>query len=121
MQFSLWMRRITGAGMTLLFIVWAYYQRNDADPFIWVTVYACAACFSLFFALDKLATVPAIVFGLVCLAWSLALLTQAEYGSPLITIEAWREGMGLLVIGLWMHAAAYMQKRKQATQPLPTR
>ena len=111
MQFPSWTWRVISAGMTMLFVVWAYYQRNDVDPLLWVTIYVIAALFSLLFAVNKLASSMAITLGIVCATWAIYLLTQAEFGPPLITIEEWREAVGLLVIGGWMGIILLYQKR----------
>lgn len=120
MQLSSWAMRITSAGMTLLFIVWAYYQRNDVDPALWVTIYAVAALLSLLFMFNKLAPGLALTFGSVCMAGALYLFTQIEFGPPLITIEAWREAVGLIVIGTWMGVMLLAQRRAHSPVPQPT-
>ena len=114
MKRSSWILRTVSAGMTILFIVWAYYQLNDVDPVQWVTVYAIASLFSLLFMLDKLASWLALMLGTICLLFAAYLFMQADYGAPLITIEEWREAIGLLVIGSWMGAIWLSQKRTKA-------
>ncbi len=94
--------RVASAGMTLLFTVWAYYQLNDLDPFIWVTVYSIAALISLLFLFGRMASWLPLTMAVLCILCAVYLFTQADYGPPLITIEEWREAVGLLVIAAWM-------------------
>lgn len=115
---SSWALRAASAGMTILFTVWAYYQLNDVDPLHWVTIYAVAALFSLLFMFGKLAPSLALTAGIVCLTYAIYLFTQAEFGPPLITIEEWREAIGLLVIGGWMGVIVFNQRRL-TSEPLP--
>ncbi len=111
MRLSPWVLRTIGAGMTILFIVWAYYQRNDVDPLVWVTIYAIAALFSLLFMVNKLASSLALGFGIVCLAGAIYLFSKVEFGPALITIEAWREAVGLLIISTWMGIMLLFQRQ----------
>ena len=95
--------QIASAGMTVLFIVWAYYQRNDVDPILWVSIYAIAALCCALFIFNKLPLWLPAALGAGCTIWAVYLFFQPEYdGSALIYIEEWREAIGLLVIGLWM-------------------
>jgi|GEM_PF-2993160 len=106
-----WALRAATAGMTILFTVWAYYQINDVDPLKWVAIYALAALFSLLFMFGKLASWLALTAGIICITYAIYLLTQAEFGPPLITIEEWREAVGMIVIAGWMGVILFYQRR----------
>lgn len=120
MQLSRGIMRVISAGMTVLFIVWAYYQHNDVDPVLWVSVYTLAALLSTLFVFDKLPSPVAMTFGAGCLAGAMYLFSQVEFGPALITIEAWREAVGLIIISTWMGVILLAQKRAQSPTPQTT-
>lgn len=102
--------------MTLLFIVWAYYQMNDQDSLIWVLVYLVGAAASVLYIFDRLPALLPLVFGGICMIWAAFLSTQFTYEPPLILIEEWREMMGLLIIAVWMGVLAW-HTRKRTQRP----
>ena len=109
--------KIISAAMTVLFTVWAYYQVNDPDAFLWIVVYGAAAAMSLLFVVDRLRAIIPLIFGGVCLLWAGYLSTQITFEPPLIAIEAWREMMGLLIIFAWMGVLTW---RARQSNPLQT-
>lgn len=117
MQHSPKTLRIISAGMTFLFLVWAYYQRNDIDPALWVSLYVIAALLSVLFVFNKRVYGLAMTFGAGCVAGAIYLFTQIEFGPPLITIEAWREAIGLIIISTWMGVMVLAQRH--ANTPVP--
>lgn len=111
--------RVVGTGMTILFAVWAYYQLNDIDPVLWVTIYIVAAFLSLMGVFTKMSPGIPLAAGGASLFGALFLLVQVEFGQPLITIEEWREAIGLLVISAWM-AVLFLFHRSMRPADLPT-
>ncbi len=98
---------------TILFLSWAYYQINDPDALYWVSIYAFAASAGILGFFNRLHAGYPLVIGLVSSIWAAYLSTQVVYGPPLITIEAWREMMGLLVIVLFMGILAWIHAEKR--------
>lgn len=98
--------------MTLLFLVWAYYQINDQDSLLWIMVYLVSAVPGVLYIFDRLPALVPVVLGGICLVWAAFLSTQFTYEPPLILIEEWREMMGLVVIAVWMGILAW-HARKQ--------
>lgn len=104
---------LASLGMTILFGFWSYYQMNDVDSFRWVMIYGLAGIISLIAATNRLPAIVPIILGALCLGWAVYLSTQITYGPPLITIEEWREMMGLLVIASWMGILSWIFQRRQ--------
>ena len=94
--------KVCSAGMALLFIVWAYYQHNDPDPFLWILVYAVAALASVLFLIQRLPLVFSAGYFAICGVWALYLLTQLSGDLSIYSNEILRELVGLVVICIWM-------------------
>jgi Transmembrane family 220, helix len=110
------------AGMTVLFVVWSYYQFDDVDgeAAIWVAAYGIAAVLSALFVFRKLALMPvAIVTGLY-LIWALVNVPRIELQSSLFGADVWvqnellRETGGLLIMVLWLGVLTlYLYRRSK--------
>ncbi len=94
--------KVWSAGMALLFIVWAYYQHNDPDPFLWILVYAVAALASVLFLIQRLPLIFSAGYLAICGTWALYLLTQLSGDLSIYSNEILREMVGLVVICIWM-------------------
>ena len=97
----------------VLFFLWAYYQINDPDALYWVSIYAFASSAGILGFFNRLHAGYPLVIGLVSSIWAAYLSTQVVYGQPLITIEAWREMMGLVVVVLFMGILAWIHREKR--------
>ncbi len=93
--------------MTLLFLVWAYYQLNDSDALLWVMVYLVAVASCVLYIVDRLPAIVPVVYGGLCVLWAAYLSVQFTWAPPLVLIEQWREMMGLLIIAVWMGVLAW--------------
>lgn len=96
----------------LLFLFAAYVQLNDADPALWVSIYAAAAAISGLAAADRLpASVAALgtaaaTLAAVTLAWQLAAASSWQPMHPdrverpvgLLETEKGREMLGLVLV-----------------------
>lgn len=107
---------VVSLAMTILFGFWSYYQMNDVDSFRWIVIYGVAGVISLISVANLLPAILPIIVGSFCLGWALYLSTQITYGAPLITIEEWREMMGLLVIAGWMGILAWVYQKKRISK-----
>ncbi len=98
--------------MGLVFLVFAALQLNDPDPEVWATLYGSAALLSLAAASGRRLTLLSAFLCVGTLAWSLTLLPQVRhvtlpeiFGSftmKTAAIEESREGLGLLIVSVWM-------------------
>ena len=69
-------------------------------------------CARPLFIVNKLPVWLPAALGIGCTLWAVYLFFQPEYdGSPLIYIEEWREGAGLLVIGIWMGVMTFYRRK----------
>ena len=100
-------------GMTAIFVLWAYYQWNDPDATAWILVYLLAAIGSAAHARGKLPWGAAMGAGAFLSVWALDLFLQFEWVHPLLQIEEWREGMGLVIIVLWASVITVTDLRRQ--------
>ncbi|MFT5165170.1 MAG: hypothetical protein ACI8P3_000394 [Saprospiraceae bacterium] len=97
--------------LAVLFTLFAYFQLNDPDPFLWITIYLAVAAICAFAAFGKYNR-WVIMIGLLGLSIYLGLLlpsffTWVKDGMPTITasmkaeskyIELVREFLGLLIL-----------------------
>ena len=114
----------------LLFILFAYFQYNDPDPWLWIAIYIAVAALCGFAAFKKYNQLVTIIlsFGLI-VYWVLLLpdfISWLGDGMPTITgsmkaesphIELVREFLGLLIlIGvlLWQFFQGRKHLRSQA-------
>lgn len=103
--------RAATAVMTVVFLVWVYYQRNDPDPALWMAIYGAAALISFLALLGRLPGLAGRVAGILCIAgagWiGGALATSGEFEAAFGAFlqdrgEPAREMLGLLITGLWL-------------------
>ncbi|MDZ4699997.1 MAG: transmembrane 220 family protein [Rhodothermales bacterium] len=101
---------VISAGMTVLFVVWAYYQLDDVDgeAAIWAAAYGVAAVISALFVFRKIALMPVAIVAGLYLLWALVNIPRIELQSSLFGAEVWmqnellRETGGLLIMVLWL-------------------
>jgi transmembrane protein TMEM220 len=113
--------------LALLFTLFAYFQLNDPDPFLWVTIYIIVAAICAFAAFGKYNR-WVLLIGLLGLSIYFGLLlpdfiTWLKDGMPTITgsmkaeskyIELVREFLGLLiliVVLLWQYYRMWKHKK----------
>jgi hypothetical protein len=114
--------RIAAAVMGLVFVAFAALQLNDPDPEIWATLYVAVALVSAAAAAGRPWPIAIAVLGVATLAWAAPLLLQlgavtwAEiFGSftmKTAAIEESREGLGLLIVSVWMAVLWFFQARR---------
>ena len=113
--------------LALLFTLFAYFQLNDPDPFLWVTIYIIVAAICAFAAFGKYNS-WVLLIGLLGLSIYFGMLlpsfiTWLKDGMPTITgsmkaeskyIELVREFLGLLiliVVLLWQYFRMWKNKK----------
>ncbi len=109
------------AGMTVLFVVWAYYQFDDVDgeAAIWVAAYGIAAVLSALFVFRKLSLLPVAIIGGLYLLWAFINIPRIELQSSLFGADVWmqnellRETGGLLIMVLWLGVLALHLYRRR--------
>ncbi len=67
-------RRIISLVLALLFALFAYFQFNDPDPAIWVSIYGYVAVIGFLAFMQKFYQIPTLIGILVCAAGTLYLL-----------------------------------------------
>lgn len=107
-----------------VFLLFAYWQFNDPDPEIWVTVYIVAAIFSALAYRGIYPLVPIVIVILICFAgavyfypdsvseWVNYELENKDLTMKTQQSEEARETFGLLIMGLVLSVAAYLGWRK---------
>ena len=116
--------KITNLLLTLLFLLFAYFQWNDPDPFEWIAIYLSVAIVSGFATFGKYSKRINLIGGAICLIWMVTLVPGVidwiKDGMPSITgtmkaetphIEYMREFLGLSII-LAAFTFHYYQARK---------
>lgn len=110
--------KIVSLALTLLFVLFAYFQFNDPDPASWVAVYGlvAAACLSVFLG----RTPRYYVFLVMSAAYLIAAFSQwpPEYEGILfgemkmrsLNIELARESLGLVICALAMLLMSWFVK-----------
>ena len=106
------------------FLLFAYWQINDPDPEIWVTLYIGAAIFSALAFRGRYPMIPLVVVILVCLAgaiyfypasvseWVNYELENKDLTMKTQESEEARETFGFLIIAVVLSVAAFMGWRK---------
>lgn len=110
---------------SLLFLLFAYWQWNDPDPEVWVSIYALAAVLSALAAFDRY-PLPLLLAGAVaCLLggiyffpasvseWVVQEWQQQDLSMKTLSMEEARESFGLLIISMVMASEAYVGWRKK--------
>lgn len=111
--------KITNYILAILFILFAYFQLNDPDPYLWMALYFYAAIVCLFAAYGRINKYLTWTGMGICLAWMAFLLPEfinwINMGMPNIAgemkaeaphIEFTREFLGLgicLAVFIWQH------------------
>lgn len=116
---------------TLLFLLFAYWQWNDPDPWLWIPVYALAALLSAM-AARGLYSLPVLsVYIIICLAgfaylypgaigeWIQQEWEQQDLSMKTQHMEEGRESFGLLIVVLVMAVALYFGWRSRAGSVSP--
>lgn len=111
----------------LLFLIFAYWQWNDPDPEIWVSLYGFAAVMCGFAAFDRF-FVPILVFSAIAALvggiyyfpdsinqWIQQEWQQADLSMKTMEMEEARESFGLLIVSIVMSLAAYRGWREKRT------
>ncbi len=112
-------RRIFFGVWCLLFILFAYWQWNDPDPWLWIPIYGGAAVLSAFAAAGSFSRPPLSVCIALCLAgfvylypssaseWIQQEWQQQDLSMKTQNMEEGRESFGLLIIALVLSVALY--------------
>lgn len=85
----------------VLFLSWAYFQRNDPDVALWASVYGLAALFSVLYLVDRLSGSLAGIYGLAIGVYSVYLAFRVVGQQPIFE-EHGREMMGGFIVAAWM-------------------
>lgn len=113
---------------SLLFLLFAYWQWNDPDPEIWISIYIFSAVMSAFAAFGRfyvtvlfaaaiggflggLYFFPASVSDWVWQEWQ-----QADLSMKTLDMEEARESFGLLIVSAVMGLAAFAGWRKKCAK-----
>ena len=98
-----------------VFLLWAYWNFNDPDGAVWLTVYGTAAACSLLAAFGRLPRALAVVFAAGVALGAVVQGVRVVVGGEFIFGEHGREMMGLLIISAWvLTARRWARGREQA-------
>lgn len=112
---------------TLAFLLFAYWQFNDPDPEIWVSIYVYAALMSGLAAAGKYPLIPLLTGAVLCLLGGIYLFPasvsewvsqewqQQDLSMKTIDMEEARETFGLLLISAVTATAAGLGWHKKKT------
>jgi len=117
-----WFRWLTYV-MAALLAVCVVLQYNDPDPIRWMAIYGAGAALSAALPRRRAAALPAVILGLLGLAWSAYLasrvwgvivpsdlwLKMSEKGGA---VEEGREAGGLAIEGAWFVFAGAFRRRR---------
>lgn len=116
---------------TLAFLLFAYWQINDPDPEIWVSLYVYAALMSGLAAAGRYPLIPLLAGAVLCLVggiyffpasvseWVGQEWQQQDLSMKTIDMEEARESFGLLLVSLVTATAAALGWRKKRTPERP--
>jgi predicted transporter len=113
---------------TLAFLLFAYWQFNDPDPAIWVSIYAYAALMSALAATRRYPLIPLLTGAMLCLLggiyffpasvsdWVMQEWQQQDLSMKTLAMEEARESFGLLIVSGITGIAALLgwQKKRKA-------
>lgn len=111
--------RIFFAIWSILFLLFGYWQWNDPDPEVWISIYGFAAALSASLALNRyylsllvLAAIAAFVGGIYYFPssvwdWVVQEVQQADLSMKTLEMEEARESFGLLIISVVMSLGSY--------------
>ncbi|MEZ4702736.1 MAG: transmembrane 220 family protein [Rhodothermales bacterium] len=111
---------ILSGGMTLLFLVWTYYQLNDVDgeaP-IWVLAYGATAVLSALYMFNKVSLAPVAIVAGLFVVWALVWISRIQLQSSIFGVDAWmqneylRESGGLVVMIVWLGVLSLVLYRR---------
>jgi hypothetical protein len=99
--------------MLVVFVLCIVVQFNDWDAYYWVLIYGLAALLCLLKLLARPVKTPAIILGMIAMAWLLALIPRvigettidevfASITMQTQAVEEAREIGGLLIVVAWM-------------------
>ena len=99
--------------MLVVFALCIVVQFNDWDAYYWVLIYGLAALLCLLKLLARPVKTPAIILGMIAMAWLLALIPRvigettidevfASITMQTQAVEEAREIGGLLIVVAWM-------------------
>lgn len=101
-------------GSVAVFVVFGLLQLNDPDPGFWVFVYGITALYSAAAARGRMSRAAALVWGVLALCFAAATLALPGTTSTMgpsslgpLADERVREGLGLVVVGLWSFVLAW--------------
>ena len=109
----------------LLFSLFAYWQFNDPDPEVWVSIYAVAIIFCLFAIRGIFPKIPLTLVVILCLLgavfffpggvgeWIASEWAQKDLTMKTPQMEENRETFGLLTIALVLSPALYRAWKKK--------
>lgn len=107
-----------------LFALFAYWQINDPDPEVWVSIYSVAIIFSLFAIREIFPKLPLTLVVIVCILgaiyffpggvgqWMADEWAQQDLTMKTTQMEENRETFGLLTIALVLSPALYRAWKK---------
>lgn len=107
-----------------LFALFAYWQINDPDPEVWVSVYGVAMIFCLLGFKGIFPKIPLIVVLIVCLMgavyfypggigdWVAQELAQKDLTMKTTQMEEARETFGLMIVALVLGVGLYRSFKK---------
>lgn len=110
---------------TLLFLLFAYFQLNDPDPEIWVSIYVAAMVFAGLGVRGKYPLIPLSIAILACIigaiyyfpqsvsGWISQELEQKDLTMKTPQMEEARETFGLLIIAVVLGYSAFLGWRKK--------
>lgn len=115
----------------LAFLLFAYWQINDPDPEIWVSLYLAAALFSVMAFRGKHPLIPLTIGIIACIIgaiyffpdsvweWIGFELENKDLSMKTQESEEARETFGLLIVALVMSVSAFIgwRKKESITKP----
>ena len=118
--------KIINVLLTLLFLLFAYFQLNDPDPYIWTAIYLFIAIISAFAVAGKYFKLANFIGIGICLIWMATLVPGVidwiKEGMPSIAasmkaetpyIEYMREFLGLFIILAAFVFHLYQSKKRR--------
>ncbi len=110
---------------SLLFIISAYVQLNDVDPWVWVSIYLIAAILSGLAATHRFPIVPLAIVTSLCLIgaiyffppsvsdWIAQEWEQKDLTMKTMDMEEARESLGLMLIAIVLGIATFVGWQKK--------
>lgn len=116
---------------TLAFLLFAFWQFNDPDPEVWVSIYVYAAIMSGLAATERYPLIPLLAGAALCLLgsiyffpssvneWVVQEWEQQDLSMKTVDMEEARESFGLLIIFIITGSAAWLGWRKKQDTERP--